>query len=287
MDQSLLRFLLFAPVLLLAGPSAAEPEIPTDDRVLSQTGHFVASELPETFRLLVWNIHKAEDGPAWQRDFHHLAMNNDIILLQEGHQIPTYKEVIGQLPDKLWSFATSFIYRGHDTGVATGSSIKPLNTQWLRSPGREPLVNSPKMTILSEFQIAESQESLLVANMHGINFVTNGTFYEHVTQVISVIKKHKGPLVFAGDFNTWNSSRMEFLTTHCDSQGMSMVSFKNESRRIPLDHVFYRGLVPHKSEILNSITTSDHLPVAVEFMVTRTSHSPVVSLPKKTSLREL
>ncbi len=287
MNQSFFKYLLFAPVLLLAGPSAAEPEIPADDKVLSQTGHSNKTKLPSNFKILVWNIHKAEDGPAWQRDFHHLASNNDVILLQEGYQVQTYKEVIGQLPNVLWSFATSFVYRGFETGVVTGSSAKPVNTRWLRSPGREPLVQSPKMTILSEFDIIGSDENLLVANIHGINFVTNGTFYDHVTQVVMAIEKHKGPLIFAGDFNTWNSSRRDFLQSHCDKLGLSMVDFKIEPRNNPIDHIFYRGLVPNNSEVLAKINTSDHLPLSVEFSVSTSNQNPFVSVNKKTSGRDL
>lgn len=258
-----------AASLLLGDPQArAWPNVPSDDSVLNHIGQTQSTELPAEFRILVWNIHKAEDGTQWQRDFHHLATKSDLLLLQEGHQVQAFNDVLERLPERIWSFVTSFVYKGSNTGVVTGSSATPLRTTWLRSPGREPLVNTPKMTAITEYDLSGHQHNLLVANIHGINFVTNGRFYEHITQVITVMEQHQGPMVFAGDFNTWNSSRMEFLVSRCRSLGLEMVNFETDPRTLPLDHVFYRGLSLKKSEVLAHVNTSDHYPLAVEFTMT-------------------
>jgi endonuclease/exonuclease/phosphatase (EEP) superfamily protein YafD len=263
----MLKLLALNPYLVFGGPTAAYPDVPTDENVLKQSGKYVHESLAERFNLLVWNIHKAEDGSIWQQDFKTLSQQSDIVLLQEGHQSPVYQNATEELSTMLWSFVTSFVYKGFDTGVVIGSNTKPLKTSWLRSPGREPLLASPKMTALSEFDISVTKNNLLIANIHGINFVTNGTFYDHINQVIAALQKHDGPLIFAGDFNTWNSGRFKFLSESCEKLGLKIVNFKQDPRKLPLDHIFYRGLTPTSSEILESITSSDHLPLRVGFKI--------------------
>jgi endonuclease/exonuclease/phosphatase (EEP) superfamily protein YafD len=121
------------------------------------------------------------------------------------------------------------------------------------------------MALLVEYSLPTTQEHLLVANVHGINFVTNGTFYDHITQIIATLKGHRGPLIFAGDFNTWNSARLEFLQEQSRQLGLEQVQFRTDPRRLPLDHIFYRGLKADQADILSNINSSDHLPLQIEF----------------------
>lgn len=260
--MSLLVLILTTPYFSFNSKAA---EIPTDNAVLKEQGKADQPEIPSLFKLLVWNIQKAESGKKWQSDFRHLAINNDIILLQEGYQNNTYNNTINTFSQMLWLFATSFIYQGFETGVAIGTKIRPIQTQWLRSPGREPLLNSPKMSILSHFNIKNSHQKLLIANIHGINFVGNNTFEEQINQVLEVLEKHQGPIVFAGDFNTWNSSRFTFLKTKTQSIGLKEIDFKEDPRYLKLDYVFYRQLIPEESKILSSIDSSDHYPITINF----------------------
>lgn len=263
--KRILFTIAIATQIALASETAVQALLPADDQVLKQTGNANKNNLPQQFRMLVWNIHKAEAGKDWQRDFHHLASQSDLTLIQEGYWIDSYKETIEQLSNQLWSFATSFIYNGYETGVAIGSASKPAKISWLRSPGREPLVNSPKMTILSEMPLDQSKDSLLVANIHGINFVTNGDFYDQLDEVVQVIKNHRGPLIFAGDFNTWNPMRMNYLKKLCEQLELKIAKFRDDPRQNPIDHVFYRGLELTRAEVLATIKSSDHLPLMVEF----------------------
>lgn len=265
MVQNFFKAFLIAPLALLIEPTEARNELPADHQVLTQHGHATQKALPSQFRLLVWNIHKAEDGVSWQRDFHQLAFQSDLILLQEGYEIPAFAEVTSQLPDVLWSFAKSFIYEGKATGVVTGAATQPVKTEWLRSPGREPIIKTPKMTLFSEFDLPQRDDNLLVANIHAINFVSNTVFYEHITQVVKHLSSHRGPIIFAGDFNTWNPYRLNYLSQQMTQLGLSPVSYQNDSRKLPLDHVFYRGIKPQTTKILDTIKSSDHYPLVVEF----------------------
>jgi len=241
--------------------------IPSDDKVLIETGKPKYKELPDSFRLLIWNIHKAESGQNWQKDFQKLTEQSDIVLLQEGYLNETYKAAINYFPNILWSFAISFIYEGFETGVVTGSLAQPIMTKWLRSQGREPFYESPKMTILTQYTLPYSDKNLLVANFHGINFVSNDSFYQQMDQVIQALEKHQGPTIFAGDFNTWNGYRMEYLESHCKKMGLKPVEFKQDPRFVRLDHIFYRDLVAYDPQVLNQIYSSDHFPIKVNFKI--------------------
>lgn len=249
----------FLPVAL---PSS---DIPADNSVLIERGNAEQSELPPKFKMLVWNIQKAEAGERWQKDFQSLAAENDVLLLQEGYLNSIYENTVDSISNVLWLFATSFIYQGHETGVTTGTRIKPFATQWLRSPGREPLVNSPKMSLLTQFNYSDSPQKLLIANIHGINFVANNVFNDQINQVVTALEKHQGPMIFAGDFNTWNDGRMNLLKKKCKQLGLSEVVFKDDTRKIQLDHIFYRDLTPHQPQILSKINSSDHYPLSITF----------------------
>lgn len=258
----LVSFIFIGPLTPNGGYAAA---IPSDDQVLIQTGKAEHASLPNQFKVLIWNVHKAEDGTQWQNDFLKLSAQSDIALIQEAYLNTIYRTTIDSISHFLFLFATSFIYNSYETGVSTGSHTKPIQTQWLRSTGREPIVNSPKMTLLTQYNLSQNKFNLLIANIHGINFVTNSTFFEQVNQVVQAIEKHDGPLIFAGDFNTWNDGRMKYLTEACKKLGLTHLQFKEEPRSLALDHVFYRNLLPIQSKILSEVRSSDHYPLSITF----------------------
>ncbi len=259
------KFSVVLMALFIFRSQTQASEIPPDNSTLIEKGQAEQTELQQIFKLLVWNIQKAESGEKWQSDFQKLASQNDVLLLQEGYLNSIYEKTVNTITRFLWLFATSFIYQGHETGVVIGTKIKPIKTQWLRSPGREPLLNSPKMAIISKFNLAQSHLKLLVANIHGINFVSNNTFYEHISQVISALETHQGPIIFAGDFNTWNTGRLNYLKEQCERLGLSAVKFNEDPRYLPLDHIYYRNLKPQEAKVLSSINSSDHYPLTITF----------------------
>ena len=57
--------------------------------------------------------------------------------------------------------------------------------------------------MLQWFPITGTDQQLLVVNVHAINFVMLHTFEAFIKQLISAMKNHHGPILLAGDFNTW------------------------------------------------------------------------------------
>lgn len=223
------------------------------------------SKLPSTIRVLVWNIHKGLDEKLPQ-DFKNVAQKTDLALFQESvSQVEFTNKLTSANPKLTWTQTKSFQRRNGDyTGVATGSTAKPVYEESVVSTVKEPLLKTSKTFLISEFAIDGKSENLLVANIHAINFVTNSSFEIHINQLISKISLHKGPLLVAGDFNTWNSGRMKYLNQSLIAIGLQPIQVPRTGF-LKLDHIYSRGLRLINVFDLNYIDSSDHKPLMADF----------------------
>lgn len=215
-------------------------------------------------RLLVWNIHKGTDQKL-PSDFRYISQHTDLVLFQEAIDKPTFtSSLINSNKALSWTMAKAFQQsNGSHTGVSTGSKAKPLREEVLLSPSREPLLSTPKTALISEFAIENRPQTLLVANIHAINFVKTSSFIAHIEQVIAKIKNHQGPLILAGDFNTWNPWRMNYLLEAAQNLGLEKLSTP-QGGLLELDHVFVKGLSQKATHNLSYIKSSDHSPLLVD-----------------------
>lgn len=216
-------------------------------------------------RVLVWNIHKGADDRL-PKDFENISSSADFALFQESISAKAFRSAICEANKNLgWTQAKSFeTDPGSYTGVATGSRYEPILEEALLSNVTEPILSTHKTIIISEFE-RPGQKNLLVANMHAINFVTTETFREHVRQLVKRIKQHDGPMIVAGDFNTWNSSRMDYLNRALHFLGMKAVDFPHTGF-LKLDHLFVRGLSKRFAFNVTMIDSSDHEPILVDLL---------------------
>ena len=231
--------------------------------------------VPKTFRLLNWNVHKGADRGMLQ-DFGLIGKDVHITLFQEAVENPEWAAGVTQAqPSLAWSLVRSFIsnsesdFHGY-TGVAIGTTIQPLKETPLISPVVEPVSNTPKTSLMMEFSIEGSTETLLIVNAHLINFVLDGEYITHLQQIVEHTMSHQGPLLIAGDFNTWSDSRIYDLKLAMDQLNLKRVPLDNYYYMpivYPYDHIFIRGLNVVKTETLRKITTSDHLPLLIELEI--------------------
>jgi endonuclease/exonuclease/phosphatase (EEP) superfamily protein YafD len=233
---------------------------------------FGASDRPTSFdqshlRLIVWNVHKGEDE-ALPQDLKYISLGSDLVLLQEAVSGEKFRDELSAANKTMgWTQAKAWERRDGDfTGVATGSRVAPLSEKVLLSNVTEPVLGTPKSMIVSEYAIKDHAESLLVVNIHAINFVLNDSFRAHMRQLVEQIHQHKGPMIVAGDFNTWNSARMDFLQGAFLREGMNLVNTP-ESGFLHLDHVYVRGLRADHTLDLSFIKSSDHAPLLVDFVI--------------------
>ena len=215
--------------------------------------------------MINWNIYKAQ-RQNWSEDFTALINEQDLLLLQEATVSPLITGLI-EKQHTYWNLNTAFHYDGFEAGVLTASAIKPLFSCGLRTT--EPFIRIPKTSLVSLYPIAGSDKKLLVANLHGINFTLGvGVYGEQIRDLVEIVNQHSGPVIVAGDFNTWSEQRMDVVKNMANQLSMQAVTYKIHNRvRVfgnALDHVFYRGLEVTSENILK-VTSSDHNPIKVIF----------------------
>ncbi len=241
--------------------------IPDLDKSLHFFGSPEADHLPDQFKILVWNVYKGKHGNRWQNDFLEIGRDKDLMLLQEVMQddlMPTlWKE---NIKTHQWKMATSFIYKSteHRTGVATGARFSTKETKVFRGFDREIFFWTPKVTMSSLYKTEHSKHELMVINTHALLVTTTKAFIRYIDGILQQISHHKGPLIFAGDFNTWNTFRWNALLGLLKTQGMDHVKLPNDERFLKLDHIFVRDLDVLSAKIRNDIYTSDHSPLEFE-----------------------
>lgn len=243
--------------------------VPKDEDSLIEWGQGQQTHLDSEFDLLVWNVFKGRHGEKWQKDFLQLSADKQMILLQEAMHDSVMPKLLQEKFDKHhWKMATSFTYRNQDkTGVLTGSQIHAEDLKILRSEDREFLILTPKVSLVSLYPVPESNETVLVINTHAVNFTTQGAYERFITEIVLIIGKHQGPVLFAGDFNTWNSTRWSFLQKTLAALGLLPVSFAQDPRFLKLDHIFLRGIDASLAKIHSEVQSSDHFPLSLRLKI--------------------
>jgi len=224
---------------------------------------------PRAIRVLTWNIHK-EDDRGWQRDLASFSAGNDILLLQETVLRDALRRPI-EAAGLRWVMASSFFYRDLDIGVLTAARIAPVASCTLRVV--EPLLRLPKSSVITWFAIEGRAQKLAVVNVHAINFSLSLRAYRaQFDAIATALADHDGPVILAGDLNTWTDQRAQVVRDVARRLGLSEVAFADDRRRAflghELDHILTRQMTL-LGLATTAVTSSDHNPVAATFSVVR------------------
>ncbi len=245
--------------------------VPSDDDVIKTLGHPSKDQLPlRKFNFLVWNLHKGKED-TFKIEYMALSLNRDIIMNQEIFLDQNTNDVFRYMPHFFFTTATSF-FSGKEkirTGVANISTVKPDYTAYLKTETLEPVVNSPKVLLINSYPIQFTNKKLTVVNIHGINFVTNKSFKHELNRIYEKIKDIPAPLVFAGDFNTWNKERIALLSGYAKKLNLLEAKFFPDNRMsfngYPLDHFLHTpDLKVTNARVDGFYMGSDHKPLQVE-----------------------
>ncbi len=254
----------------LVDPLRFDYEVPQDNDVLTSYGQSSIERLnPESIKILVWNLYKGKNA-SWSRDFKRASQGKEILLLQEVYLGPKMKQTLSKLDGYMHKTATSFIYKskGIRTGVSNASKVAPLETHYLRSKNVEPIVNTPKVTLLNYYPIENSPSELLTINIHAVNFVTVAALSSQLSAAAKKIEAHSGPVIFAGDFNTWSERKIELLKNISSTLNLQEVKFSNDQRTQVfgryIDYIFVRGLSVKTSKVWANLQGSDHKALEAE-----------------------
>jgi len=211
------------------------------------------------------------NGKKWHADFLRLIANRHLLLLQEASLTAVNLELFDEHEKYFWTMARSFthIKSKSENGVKTGCRSMPLDSKCFASPSFEPFVRTHKMLLQTSYHVQGCAHKLLVLNVHALNFSRLGGYKKHLQQIQDSARHHHGPIILAGDFNTWSKVRYSLLQKMAHELGLSeaVISRKTKARHFysHLDHLFYRGLRLNNIELFKSVTSSDHLPITARF----------------------
>lgn len=216
-------------------------------------------------KVLVWNIYKQSEENFEEALFKIIDdLKPDISLFQEGVHSERTDALCLKNSDCYFSVAFSFKEKGY--GVLTSSLLPLMWGEAVHSNKVEPILYTPKTSLISVFS-ADNRE-IMVINTHGINFVSLHAYKVQLNEIVEKASHFDGPILWAGDFNSWNPGRNSILSRAIKTLKLTSVEFKN-SERIKtfmghrLDHVFTRDLKISHAEVLKT-KASDHNPLTLE-----------------------
>src|SRR5210317_163045 len=218
-----------------------------------------------------WNIQKGRNT-EWVRELDEIGSQPDLLILQEASvKTNVWRDLV---PEHHESFAEGFGPDWSPSGVMTVSAAEPLTECELVA--HEPWFGTRKATLITEYALSDTDRTLLVVNIHGINFALGiSDLKNQFAQARAVIEEHDGPVVFSGDFNTWRSQRARALEEMLEALGLTALDFDVDHRKRffgwALDHIYVRGLYSEFATTMQS-DASDHNPMTVRL---RLSEEPL------------
>lgn len=231
-----------------------------------------------SIEILLWNVFKCRKE-GWEKDFTRLINDKDLILLQEAILNSPFDSLFSQSLQHQWVMARSFrnVQTNIENGVKTGSTVEATQHFFSASTYSEPITKTKKMLLATEYPLVNIEESapeqsLLVVNTHIINFVSFKKFRSHLNQVFQTLERHDGPIVLAGDFNTWNKKRLDYFNELAMSLSLEEVKLVRQPRLSHffkhLDHIYCRGLEVVDMQVHTEIQSSDHYPISLSLRLT-------------------
>jgi endonuclease/exonuclease/phosphatase (EEP) superfamily protein YafD len=216
------------------------------------------------FSVVNWNIQKGRDD-SWVADLKGVNATPDLLILQEAS--PGGDVWDSLVPDHHRSFAEGFGFGQRVTGAVTASTARPISECSLVA--FEPWFGTRKATLVTEYALQHSPATLLVVNIHSVNF-TFGVRHmqEQLLEAAAIIEQHEGPVLFSGDFNTWHGRRARVVRDVVSDLGLVALEYDFDHRKRmfgwALDHIYVRGLDTVYSTSV-AIGSSDHNPMAARF----------------------
>lgn len=236
--------------------------------------------LPASITVVNWNVQKGKH-PQFAKDLKLLLEQEkpDIVFLQEAKADLFNPEQMGGYFAEGWSYPWP---GGKTIGVLTLSRVPPVQIQPVPTKYREFGVTTPKVSLVTEYPLPNG-ERLLAVNVHLLNFERWSVkkIGHQLKDLKSIMASHSGPILMAGDFNTWNQKRLQLVKEirqdiklrevtdfpEGRTTGDTRSEFWNEvlgvEKDLPLDWVFFLSFEPILARVLN-YDTSDHRPILVK-----------------------
>lgn len=216
-------------------------------------------------KLVVWNIYK-QNRSNWQSSLDTFSDDAQLILLQEASLTDEFKAWMDK-QDWGSNYVKAFSAFDISAGVVNLANHFPITA--CAHTAKEPWLMLPKSGLYAVYLLSNGQQ-LAVVNIHSINFVLGTLEYRKQIEILQkALIQHSGPIIMAGDFNTWSEERLSKLREEMAILELKEVAFSPDERKrfingLPLDHIFYKGLklINAKAPITDA---SDHSPLIARF----------------------
>ncbi|MFU8785323.1 endonuclease/exonuclease/phosphatase family protein [Aliidiomarina sp.] len=222
------------------------------------------------FGVLCWNAQKLTQTLKFQLALARvLEQFPSLFLLLQEAKLASQSD--WHLPHWSYALAPNIQTKRSNYGVLTASQYAFTEALPRLSRHREGMFATHKSYMLSYHPLPDNQ-SLLIVNVHAINFVRASHFLREIELLREELLHHKGPLIVAGDFNVWNRQRRLHLLRFCRSVGLRQATMFDAQhiksyREHPLDFIFYRDLGLKEATAINTTTVSDHNPIYARFVL--------------------
>ncbi len=237
-------------------------------RIFPQKLKHQEHSLRETFALLVWNVHKENQGPAFQEKLKELLHHypSDFLLFQEVRHPKTTPY---SLQHYSYAIASNIETANNIFGVVTAANISFEKVDRSISSQREMGVATHKSFLVTQHRLSNGELFHLI-NLHSINFVSIKSFTQELDKIKRELGAIEGAMIIGGDFNNWTKKRIKALALFQEELGLEKADV-DEHHHIksifskPLDHIFYRGVKLLKAEAIDTKKVSDHNPIHAVF----------------------
>ena len=244
--------------------------VPDETYIVRRAHDAIGAEITEEkilrsdeFSLLSWNLYKGRKK-GWVDDLLWLSENADFVLIQEARLNDHLRQIMDTRGFD-WNHVTAFKLNNVESGVMTASKIAPGSAQAIGV--EEPLTGIPKTALISLFPISSTGTMLMLINIHAVNLsLGTSSFQKQWRRVYDTATGHAGPMIIAGDFNTWSDDRMAIVESFMENLGLEPVLFEPDRRTLfvgrTVDHVYFRGLSASKA-LAVPVRSSDHNPLLI------------------------
>jgi len=249
---------------------------------LSDDSYDKEANINDSIRIVNWNIHKEGNLSEWKKVITRIVKDKkpDFILLQEVRLDGKVGDFISKDLKYGWEFSPNLYQGKYDaySGVLTASHIKPKMVESALSNGTELFSKIQKTVLFTKYPIGSPSLELLVVNIHGINInIDLDGFKEQIRYIAEVVMRHDGPVILAGDFNTWREARLDHLSKLVKEMELVKIDFGSNADYVetmfgnPLDHIFISKekleVIKGSQDVIVDIKSSDHSPLFVELRI--------------------
>ena len=221
--------------------------------------------LPLHVKFVIWNLWKGSGGAKFRQEFKALVEASDLALTQEAlltHEMIACSAVTGY---QVVHGATYRRVDGCRDGVMTLCSAELAKApERVISGTAEPFLKTTKASLLTYYRYGNAErETLAVANLHSTLMRRPRTAGLEIRRVIERLEEHDGPVIFAGDFNTFSKAYLREIIKALKILDIEHVDILLDprTRTGKLDQVFVRGIKINKILVDVSFKQSDHFPI--------------------------